>query len=351
MSPRELIATKVSRKIVAMLTPGTWMGTVAAVFERSLNVAMQGDFLIHIGSDKLPLTPRSILLCEEDFYGRLLPGCSSGQPICITGEFLCCGRTKIRLAHPQTFRYEPRMRLEPGLLSSPEILGHLVAALREVEAAREGMEGVPVSPLRNYFLSRVALVGPTGDPGVSRSRRWPGESALSLQVKKALWDRADGFLRALSRENREEVGASLRRLIGLGPGLTPAGDDFLAGFISAGTIWRECLADPGKLTQEIAAGVRKGAEGRTTSVSVAMLADAADGEVSEPVQHFLTSLIQRGERSAVHFWAAEISRTGASSGEDLLNGLASGIGFFQSRVSPGQGERVPVKGGLAFARA
>jgi hypothetical protein len=353
MSSRELIATKVSRKILSMLTPGVWTGTVAAIFERSLNVAMKDDFLIHIGSDKLPLTPRAILLGEEDFYEGLLPGCSSGQPVCIAGEFLCCGRTKIRLSHPQTFRYEPRMRLEAGLFPSPEILGHLVEALREVEGAREGMEGVPVSPLRNYFLSRVALVGPTGDSGVSRSRRRPGESALSLQVKKALWDRADGFLRALSREKWEEVEASLRGLIGLGPGLTPSGDDFLAGFITAGTIWGKRLADPdpGKLAKEVAASVRKETLGRTTSVSVAMLADAADGEVSEPVQHFLTSLLQRGERREVHFWAMEISRIGASSGEDLLNGLASGVRFFQSRISPGREERVPVKGGVSFARA
>jgi hypothetical protein len=351
MSTRELIATKVSRKILSMLTPRVWTGTVAAIFERSLNVAMKDDILIHIGSDKLPLTPRSILLGEEDFYERFLPGCSSGQPVCIADELLCHGRTKISLSHPQTFQYEPRMRLEEGLLASPEILGHLVAALREIEAAREGMEELPVSPWRNYFLSRVALVGSLWDPWVSRSRRWPGESALSLQVKKTLWERADGFLRALSREKWEEVGASLRGLIGLGPGLTPSGDDFLAGFISAGTIWGEPLRDPGKLTEEVAARVRKGAPGRTTSVSVAMLADAIDGEVSEPVQHFLSSLLQRGERRDVHFWAAEISRIGASSGEDLLNGLASGIRFFQSRVSSGRRERGPVKGGVSFARA
>jgi hypothetical protein len=80
MSPRELIATKVSRKILSMLTPGLWMGTVAAIFEHSLNLTMRNDFLIHIGSDKLMLTPRAILLSEKDFHERLLPGCSSGQP-------------------------------------------------------------------------------------------------------------------------------------------------------------------------------------------------------------------------------------------------------------------------------
>jgi hypothetical protein len=350
MSPRELIATKVSRKILSMPTPRVWTGTVAAIFERSLNLAMRDGFLIHIGTDKLPLTPRAILLGEEDFYERLLPGCSSEQPIRIVGECLYRGQTKIRLSHPQTFRYEPLLRLEEGLLSSQEISGHLVAALRGIAAAREEIEEPPVSPLRNYFLSRVAVVGPIEDSWMSRSRLWPGENALSLQVKKTIWERADGFLRALDREKWTDVRKFLRGLIGLGPGLTPSGDDFLAGFISAGAIWRERLGEPVKLTRELAAMVRKVAPGRTTLVSVAMLEDAANGEVSEPAQHFLISLLQRREIKEVRYWAMEISRTGASSGEDLLNGLACGIRFFQSRGSSGQGESLLAKSGLSFAR-
>jgi hypothetical protein len=330
MSSRELIAAKVSRKVLSMLTPRVWRGTVAAIFDRSMNLAMSDDFLIHIGSDQLPLTPRAILLAEEDFYERLLPGCSPGQPVRIVGEYLCRGQTKVRLSHPQTFRYEPLVRFEEGLLSSREILGHLVAALREIEAAGKGMEEFPVSPFRNYFLSRAALVDSIEYSRVPRSRRLLEETALSLQLKKALWERADGFLRALSLENWKETGAFIRGLIGLGPGLTPSGDDFLAGFMSVGAIWRERLGKPVKLTKEVAAIVRKWAQGRTTGVSVAMLEDAANGEVAEPLQQFLTSLLQRRERMEVCQWAVKISRTGAYSGEDLLNGLACGIRFFQT---------------------
>ena len=348
MSPRELVATKVSRKILSRLTPVPWPGKVAAIFERSLNLTMKDDFLIHIGSDKLSLTPRTISLSEKDFHERLLPGCSLGQPTCIVGEHLYQGRTKIHLSHPQTYRYEPIMRLEERLLASQKISGHLISALRKIAAAREDLKELFVSPLHNYFLSRTALVGLTHAPGISKSRRWPLETEISLQIRKAIWERADGFLQALRQEKWSEAGKFLRGLIGLGPGLTPSGDDFLAGFILAGAIWRERLGEPVKLTKDIAAMVRKWAQGRTTAVSRAMLEDATEGEASEPVQRFLMALFKKGKSRETRFWAMEISRTGASSGEDLLNGLACGILFFKRQASSEHKKDVLTRNSVSF---
>ena len=136
MSSREVIALKISQKTLHRLIPEVWPGTVGAIFERSLNVEMRDDFLIHIGSALLPLTPRSILLREEDFCKRLKPMCFSGQPVGIDNGFISLGREKLNLFHPQTRRYEPRLDLAGGLLPPREILNNLLAALRGVDGAR-----------------------------------------------------------------------------------------------------------------------------------------------------------------------------------------------------------------------
>jgi hypothetical protein len=332
MSSREVIASKISQKILHRLIPDLWPGTVGAIFERSLNVEMRDDFLIHIGSAPLPLTPRSILFREEDFCKRLRSMCFSGQPVGIEKGFISLGQEKVNLFHPQTRRYDPRLDLAGGLLAPREILNNLLAALRGVDGAREKKGEKFFSPFRGYFLSRISMIGrprfaPLAGPGML-----DGESDLSRRMKNALWQRADGFLRAMSRQDWVEARKFAHGIIGFGPGLTPSGDDFLAGFISAGAILEGSSGGMGNRREAVSiatAVVREEAAGRTNSVSLAMLADAANGEVAEPVKHFLRSAIQTGDGREIYFWSGEISHIGGSSGVDLLNGLASGILFFQ----------------------
>jgi len=340
MDSWELIASKISQKILHSLIPDVWRGTVKAIFERSLNVEMKGDFLIQVGSDSLPLTPRSILLPEEDFYKRILPVCFLGQPVFIEKGFMFLGQIKMNLFHPQTRHYDPRLDLAGGLCHPSEILNHLIGALRGIEETRQKRGEPSFSLFRSYFLYRIFMIPKPRFDQLAGSRLLSGENARSAQMKSALWKKADGFLDAMSRKDWVKILEFARGLIGLGPGLTPSGDDFLAGFITAGAIWRRHSKDSKGLQEaaSIAAGmIREEAAGRTTSVSLAMLADAVNGEVPEPVKHFLRSVIQTGDGREICFWSGEISRIGSSSGEDLLNGLASGILFFQSWVVPSEG--------------
>ena len=63
-------------------------------------------------------------------------------------------------------------------------------------------------------------------------------------------------------------------LVGRGPGLTPAGDDVLAGYV-AGLVLFWGLEDQ-------AAAIARGTAGRTTLLSVTLIAHASRGELPEP---------------------------------------------------------------------
>jgi hypothetical protein len=105
------------------------------------------------------------------------------------------------------------------------------------------------------------------------------------------------------------------RLAGLGPGLTPAGDDFLLGVMyaicsSAGNADSLCLVETIKDT----------AIPRTTRLSAAWLEAGAHGEASSG-WHSLVNALACQDTSEVEAAAALILPTGHTSGADALAGF------------------------------
>jgi hypothetical protein len=118
---------------------------------------------------------------------------------------------------------------------------------------------------------------------------------------------------------RADLDAALRtatRLIGLGPGLTPAGDDVMAGTI-AGLV---LLGHPS--AERFAAAVYSLAVGRTTELSRALLRHAACGRVSGEYAAVLHGLV--GERPLAPAVAGLLA-TGSTSGRAMALGLCTAI--------------------------
>ncbi|MFN2478623.1 MAG: DUF2877 domain-containing protein [Pseudonocardiaceae bacterium] len=102
------------------------------------------------------------------------------------------------------------------------------------------------------------------------------------------------------------------RLGGRGPGLTPAGDDVLAGALLAARARCGPAAEPE--LSAVAASVR------TAEPAAAFLTWAARGQCIEPAHAVLLALAARDEPRA-HAAAARLVAVGASSGAALLAGL------------------------------
>lgn len=107
------------------------------------------------------------------------------------------------------------------------------------------------------------------------------------------------------------------RLGGRGPGLTPAGDDMLAGALLAARARCGPAAEPE--LSAVAASVR------TTDPAAAFLAWAARGQCIEPAHAVLLALAAGDERRT-RAAAARLVAVGASSGAALLAGLRLGLG-------------------------
>jgi len=102
-------------------------------------------------------------------------------------------------------------------------------------------------------------------------------------------------------------------LIGLGPGLTPAGDDFVGGaMIALRAFGRTAQAD------RIADWALPLAETRTGRISRAHLRCAAAGEGHEALHDLLAAL--GGNKNAIEAALAALDRVGHSSGRDAAAG-------------------------------
>jgi Protein of unknown function (DUF2877) len=132
------------------------------------------------------------------------------------------------------------------------------------------------------------------------------------------------------------VNATIRALIGSGPGLTPAGDDLTVGFLAG--LFASLGDDPAKrrFLHGLGAAVAA-ALANTGEISRAYLEHAALGSVAEPLAR-LAGAIGAG------LPAAEVERAtdralevGHSSGGDGVFGLLVGLRAWSSAHEPGHG--------------
>lgn len=126
-----------------------------------------------------------------------------------------------------------------------------------------------------------------------------------------------GALRAALRRN--DVTAALRasqRMIGLGPGLTPAGDDLLCGVLAGLTLLGHHQAS------RIGAGILALAPGRTTDLSLALLRHATQGQVNTELGSVIQALAGTGR---LHDALSRLFAVGHTSGIALGLGLSAAV--------------------------
>ena len=134
-------------------------------------------------------------------------------------------------------------------------------------------------------------------------------SVLDRAPASALAGYPDHVARAVDHLDRGDLVAVVHTLAGLGPGLTPAGDDALAGIL--------LVAGAG----DRAAACHAAGRARTNDIARAFLAWAARGQSIEPVHRLLAATDAQTAEEAL----AALLRFGHSSGADLALGLRLGL--------------------------
>jgi Protein of unknown function (DUF2877) len=263
-------------------------GRVLAVFVRAFYLEGRGG-LICLGPISLGAGPLN-LLCANWPPGEVAPG----MPARLSGA-------EIRLAGGTVFSLAGAMDWRPR--RPPEWhVAHLrrgLAALARAAARRAPRDGFGCLIPALVDGERRAAVDDTDSPLLRRAAA--GASAL------ARW---------LARDAAPQPPAQARALIGLGPGLTPSGDDLIAGALIA----LRAFSHP-DAAEQLGAWALPLAATRTGAISRAHLAAAAAGEGAEPLHRALAAICAAAEVDLERELDAA-DRIGHCSGWDALAGIA-----------------------------
>lgn len=169
----------------------------------------------------------------------------------------------------------------------------------------------PLASVRQGWLEAAAALQAAGE------RRSPFLGLLSEEGTEVTITYRQLARRGLIALIRGDWAEATARLVGLGPGLTPSGDDFLAGFLLLASRSGWAAAAP------LREAIRALPSGRTTPVSESLLHWALLGVVSERALYWLDGLIQGAPRPI-----GPVLAIGATSGADFAAGALLALDLF-----------------------
>ncbi len=290
-----LAIERIGRAARDSLAPGL-RGSVLAVFRRSFYVELDDGALVCIGPDGMGAGPINALGRFADGLDWQASGLAVGAAAHVDGRCLRVG-FRFEFGFESAVDWSPS-RPAPGWSRQSVAAG--LAELRRVAASYDLSQG----------LARLIDTDPPeGDVLIERGRA--GAAAL----------------RAWLADTGDRGGApavEVRNLIGLGPGLTPSGDDLIGGaMIALGALGRADLA------AALAEWALPIARPRTGKISFAHLSCAADGEGAEAL-HEAIAAVAANDARAIAAAIAGIDDIGHSSGWDALAGAAAVMSMLSS---------------------
>lgn len=153
-------------------------------------------------------------------------------------------------------------------------------------------------------------------------------------LRHAVGDRLAGALAELPEDPMRRLAAcdpaAVTGLMGFGSGLTPLGDDVLAGWLAAGVATRH------PALEALRSGVVRSARQRTTTLSATLLECAARGE-GVPQFRSLLLAMATGDPARVERAVDDLLDIGDTSGSGLVLGALAAVESLQFLSSPLQG--------------
>ncbi|WP_246016356.1 DUF2877 domain-containing protein [Cohnella phaseoli] len=146
------------------------------------------------------------------------------------------------------------------------------------------------------------------------------QSPFDAEMSKMIEERTLTLLAHILRKDMPEALTSASRLIGLGPGLTPSGDDFLVGLFTVLNIPNSQLFRYRMLAHLVV----QEAKTLTNEISFMALKKASRGQVRESIIHLVKSIFT-GNDEEFTLSLNKVLTIGSTSGTDIALGIYRGL--------------------------
>ncbi len=276
-------------------------GRVAAVFERSFYIEC-GNTFVCIGVPELVPGPLTASADVPNGMNWLSSGLrvdarvtGADGVVTVDGRFRFDARCAVDWLPPAVCRPEPIESLVESVLSDIRAL-----------APKDGL-----APLI-FLREETARMSPAV------------HAALPAHRRLTDWAR-----RVTGGADVSPPSEGVRRMLGLGPGLTPSGDDYLGGMMIA-----LCALGCGRAVERLYATIQREAPRRTNQISAAHLAAAREGWGAAPLHDALNRLAANTDVPLSSLIPA-VDRIGHTSGWDALAGLLAVVQARSPASCPG----------------
>ena len=293
-------------------------GRVLASFERVCDLVTDAGEVVALVWGGIGNGPLNVVLAQGP--GVSLP---AGTRFAVTGEGDVV-RSEPVIVDPisPATRSQIRMRApQPGVEA---LAGRVVCGKQPAEASSPESH-LAISPIVIDLAAAVPW-NPQPDWDHLRARRRQiaaGAKVIAGILAEAGWTPARcGLPEVVCEQAARGQAAALGALVGLGPGLTPAGDDWLAGWLLA----QHLGARPRQVCETCRGLVVAMAADRTTTLSRALLACAAAGEADAAWHALLATLAEVPMTNLPIYQSTQtILSHGATSGAAMLTGFCAGV--------------------------
>ena len=280
--------------------PAPTRGRVQSVFERACNIETRAGELVTLLAEGLGNIPHGIRLAGPiaPFESWLIPG-----------QNAILDKLALRV---------PDADITIDLSGAAVWRGAVVAVSMDLCLMDPGGGAIAVAlrELRATLTEHAPEQGFTPLLARHANARSSVERAFAARLSQTL----PLLARATERRDVRAIAGVAARLVGLGPGLTPSGDDFIAGYLAA--LWSRAGFENGidAMLQPLA-GALAPLFLRTNAISRQMLSDAAQGRFAERLISVMGAVAGVGD---VVDATAHALASGHSSGADTLCGLLFG---------------------------
>lgn len=273
---------------IERLNASTFSGYVHSTFNRTINVqCLENDELYTIACNQIDNGPNTLVIEKVRFDDIDLP------------------------INAQVHAKNQKLYIGQELVISIEAASLWESKLPEYPASFE-LFTRNMQKMKEY----IALHGKGG--GIKKSLQ--PQSPFDVEMSKMIEER---ILTLHGYMLKNEMSAALRsaiRLIGLGPGLTPSGDDFLVGLFTTLNIPNSPLFR----YRTLAAQVVQEAKTLTNEISFMALKKASFGHVRETIIHLVKSIFTSKDEEFT-LSLNKVLSIGSTSGTDIALGIYHGL--------------------------
>ncbi len=297
--------TSIGGPLAKMLPRSGRWGTVFAVFQRSCYLERQDGQVFCLADHMLGQGPLTLNVRFPENTTLSSLGVREGSQLEADGVDLRMGHA-LALRTDETTVWEPEAL---GQIAPPEEI------LRRLDALINLMQPLMPSSGLAGIIPHIAGIASEEPLPISRMS---GTTAIAMPRLRRL-------SKGLANSSPELVDEAVAGLLGLGPGLTPSGDDLLGGLMVA---LRAMPDTTSHLSVAMLSGsIAKQAARKTTRISTAMLEQSVIGYGSAAQHRLLHCLLAVDGRFGTIRAAMDLVRTGHTSGWDALAGISLGIHF------------------------